>query len=216
MKAQIKSKVIILAIGLITSLTYGLEFDPNTQLFEAIAAGDKTTVAEAIQLGANVNQSTAWGVTPLGWAIERGKIEVVPLLLDAGADANVLNRQGESPLDLAIKEYEDLALAQLLIQKNADINRQDEEDGSTLLMWAVENNKPAIVSFLLNNNANTNLEDNFGETALDIAKKYGYTTIISLLESAIRTRQKEVAKVLIEEKETLPTELGKEISEFEI
>jgi len=216
MKMQIKSKVIILAIGLITSLAYGLEFDPNTQLFEAITTGDKTAVAEAIQLGANVNQPTAWGITPLEWAIERGKIEVVPLLLGAGADVNVLSRQGESPLDLAIKEYEDLALAQLLIQKGADINRQDEEDGSTLLMWAVENNKPEMVSFLLNNNANTNLEDNFGETALDIAKRYGYTTIISLLESAIRTRQKEVAKVLIEEKETLPTELGKEISEFEI
>jgi len=216
MKMQIKSKVIILAIGLITSLAYGLEFDPNTQLFEAITTGDKTAVAEAIQLGANVNQPTAWGVTPLGWAIERGKIDIVPLLLGAGADVNVLSRQGESPLDLAIKEYEDLALAQLLIQKGADINRQDEEDGSTLLMWAVENNKPEMVSFLLNNNANTNLEDNFGETALDIAKRYGYTTIISLLESAIRTRQKEVAKVLIEEKETLPTELGKEISEFEI
>ncbi len=216
MKMQIKSKVIILAIGLITSLAYGLEFDPNTQLFEAITTGDKTAVAEAIQLGANVNQPTAWGVTPLGWAIERGKIDIVPLLLGAGADVNVLSRQGESPLDLAIKEYEDLALAQLLIQKDADINRQDEEDGSTLLMWAIENNKPEIVSFLLNNNANTNLEDNFDETALDIAKRYGYTTIISLLESAIRTRQKEVAKVLIEEKETLPTELGKEISEFEI
>jgi ankyrin repeat protein len=186
------------------------------ELLDAIQANDKTAVKRAIKLGEDVNEAGSLGVTPLLLAIQYRKKEVIPVLLAAGANPNTPTRQGDSPLEVAIKEYDDFPIAQLLIQYGANINKQDEETGDTLLMWAIINNKPAIVDFLLKNKADIKIENNDGETAGDIATQYANATIIALLKKPISERQKEVAEVLIEEKVTLPTELAKEISEFEM
>ncbi len=63
-----------------------MSVDPKTQsLFEAIAAIDYNRVKLAIDSGAAINSANARGQTPLAVACRQGKLEIVDLLIAAGA-----------------------------------------------------------------------------------------------------------------------------------
>jgi ankyrin repeat protein len=53
-------------------------------------------------LGADVDQQGINGYTPLHSAIQSGNAEVIRLLLAAGADINLRDGNGRTPLDLAL------------------------------------------------------------------------------------------------------------------
>ncbi|NDD98907.1 ankyrin repeat domain-containing protein, partial [bacterium] len=50
--------------------------------------------------GAQVDEKDSHGMTPLMHAVERNKKDVVRLLLENGADPNLKNYQGRSPINL--------------------------------------------------------------------------------------------------------------------
>lgn len=57
----------------------------------------------------DVNVSDDQGSTPLHWAVEKHEVDSCALLLDLGADPNILNAARMSPLHLAIsKGYNDM------------------------------------------------------------------------------------------------------------
>ena len=56
-----------------------------------------------LRLGANVNLTESYSrTTALRVAAERGYVELVKVLLDAGADASISDRSGETALEAAI------------------------------------------------------------------------------------------------------------------
>ena len=57
----------------------------NKRLFDAILKGDNVAVAASLKAGANPNKANAAGVTPLFFAIENDKLDIVKILLKAGA-----------------------------------------------------------------------------------------------------------------------------------
>lgn len=67
----------------------------------------------------------------LSWAMRTGHGNAVPLLLEAGADPNVADADGETPLHLAVRAG-DAGLAQLLIRAGANVNARNF-DGNTAL-----------------------------------------------------------------------------------
>ncbi|GLI61511.1 hypothetical protein VaNZ11_003891 [Volvox africanus] len=95
----------------------------NTLLSEAAAGGAVRTVQMLLQLGADPNSRGEFLRTPLWRAAFLGKEEVVPALLEAGADPRIGNEGGELPEHVAppaIKEIIkawDVAKTDKLIQQ---------------------------------------------------------------------------------------------------
>jgi Ankyrin repeats (3 copies) len=72
------------------------------QLIEAVKAADVTAAKELIQSGADINQQDEQGWTPLNWAAGKGKLAMVELLVEAGADIFKVGRDQRTPYMIAL------------------------------------------------------------------------------------------------------------------
>jgi len=125
-------------------------------------------------------------------AIRCGSLRHVEALLKAGADASAFETGNWTPLMLAT-ELERVAIARLLLDSGADVNRSD--GWTTALHLAVEislvgwctsdlgNASTDLVRLLLERGASVSAVDYEGETALDLAARYGPNKIADLLRS---------------------------------
>lgn len=78
------------------------------------------------------------GVTALYYAAFGSHLEVVDLLLEHGADANLADVNGDTPLHIAAKKG-DIEIGKLLIDKGGYVNRRNKA-GKTPIVVAKENN----------------------------------------------------------------------------
>ncbi len=85
----------------------------HSKLTEAVLRSDYAAMAAAIAESANLDEM-ADSVTPLLWAIMRGDIEAVRLLLENGAGPNVRPNPSDSPLWMAEDDFGLLEIADLL------------------------------------------------------------------------------------------------------
>lgn len=94
-------------------------------IFVACSAGDVADVKRHIRwsLGGKINShdKQCSGFTPLHWAAEYGRVEVVDLLLRSGADINATENHGETPLQIAVRG-DQFQVIKLLIERGADTN----------------------------------------------------------------------------------------------
>src|SRR5262245_2519569 len=74
---------------------------PQLSLVEAVKAGDVNAVRTLLAKKVDVNKPAADGTTALHWAAENDDLELTKALLQAGAKAQVTNRNGVTPLHLA-------------------------------------------------------------------------------------------------------------------
>ncbi|CAG0900339.1 unnamed protein product, partial [Cyprideis torosa] len=124
------------------------------------AAQSAETVNLLIDKKAHVNARNLAGRTPLHFAVERSLHPVVEVLLANGADPNVLDKSGRSPLhDVTLPET-----AQRLIEKKGNVNAKNR-DGKTPLHFAVERSLHPVVEVLLANGADPNMFDKSGHDA---------------------------------------------------
>ena len=108
-----------------------------------------------IERGVNVNAGNSANVTPLHFAILNHQ-ELVPLLLDSGADPNHTMRDGESALHYAVRprpSRESLAVVRQLIRAGADPKLRNHED-KTPMDLAVERSRHRLCPIFLRAGAN--------------------------------------------------------------
>jgi len=73
-------------------------------LYDAALSGHLTTVAILLARGAEINaQEDQSGTTALYAAASFGRNDVTALLLEKGADPNICSNEGESPLNVAVR-----------------------------------------------------------------------------------------------------------------
>lgn len=131
------------------------------------------------------------GDTPLHWPAHNGFVEIVELLLDAGAviDADEINCYGGKPLHWASEHAP--RTVELLLRRGADVNSRNVKTDSEfygmtpLIMNATQKEDCAeVTQLLLQAGADLRAVDALGKSALDYAIEYGRHRIEAVLRSA--------------------------------
>lgn len=91
------------------------------------------------------------GSTPLMYAALYGDAESVRLLLEAGADPNISNEAGATPLMWAV---DDIDKTRLLIRSGADVDARSDDGRTPLLIAAARPGSYDIIKLLLDHKAN--------------------------------------------------------------
>ena len=151
----------------------------DAPLVDAIKNAD-TEAARALLPQVDVNASTADGATALHWAVHRDDLELVDLLLAAGAEVAAENLYGVQPLSLA-SIHGNAAIIERLLRAGADANASLPE-GESVLMTAARTGNPDAVAALLSHGANVDARDDVhGQTAMMWAAAKGHASVLEVL-----------------------------------
>ena len=131
--------------------------------------GNVDALKLCIDLGADINiVGYNYKLTPLHKACEYNQLECVKVLIDSGANLNLKNSIGRTPLIVAVQnQYE--VCAQLLIDSGADLNIQDQ-NGHTVLIFACSNNLINCVKELIKKGGNIFLKNKEGRDAYSYSR----------------------------------------------
>ena len=142
-----------------------------TELLEVLLLGSKESRTSHLwtQEDASVTDPAS-GNSLLHLVVYDDMVQEAGLLLSVGANLDVTNVNGETPLHWAAKRNS-LKCAAFLIDKGADLNAIDNSGSSPVQCAADTGNADIVAVLLLNPDCRANTEDNDGFTALMIAKK---------------------------------------------
>ncbi len=180
----------------------------RTPLHNAAAKGDSELVAALLQRGADANASSNNDVRPLHNATVASHLDVetVKLLLNHGADPNVRNTAGATPLLFAAstryneaKAGNHIEIVELLLRAGADPNIENIH-GKTAIFFAANRGRPLkVVEMLL-------------ESGADARHRSASGGISPLIEAA-HGGQREAFNLLVEAGATPHLTVNQELSE---
>ncbi|KAI9148042.1 Serine/threonine-protein phosphatase 6 regulatory ankyrin repeat subunit C [Paramyrothecium foliicola] len=162
---QDMTAVSIIRKGAGLDVSWEEEKDPQRLAYTALMAAVKgeniAALTELLEIQhVNVNATNARGVTALHLATQvYNECEIMPRLLAAGADAQAIDANGETPLHWCcinrmdhVREY-----IRLLIDANADVNVQNASGETPLGSAAWQRNFRAMECFISSHQADLNL-----------------------------------------------------------
>jgi ankyrin repeat protein len=174
-----------------------------TPLVFAVRTNDLDSVKVLLAAGADVNQTTGYGWSPLLVATQNRYYKLGAYLLDHGADPNLPNKGGWVPLYLATDnrniengdypvrkgDMDHLDFIKLLLDKGANVNARIkdstetrtvftnqwlDENGATAFLRASQSGDLALMKLLLARGADPKIKTQLGVTALAVAAGIGW------------------------------------------
>lgn len=117
-------------------------------------------------------------------AVRYDRLDILTdLVACAGINLNLMNRNFETPLTLAIQYHKTAAIKILLTSPSLNINQANQFSGLTPLMLAAQIGDIEIVKLLLAHGADTTLQNTTKYTAAEEAVAFGHTEIAKLIQS---------------------------------
>ena len=151
------------------------EGDPR--LFAAVRQGDVKFLKEHLDqpsLGARDRR----GATLLMHAAAFGNVEILKLLLDAGADVNARNDFDATALLWGARDPEK---SWLLIERGANVNARSKQGRTPLMLASLRPGGSETVALMLEKGADPKVKDGRGDTALGLAATIGEVETMRLL-----------------------------------
>lgn len=137
-------------------------------------------VSQTLSAGTDVNDAGGVGTTALMEASLRNRAKKVLLLLENGADKEVVEDSfGCNALTFACLSGS-FEVVRILLDHGGNVNAQDRLSRTALMAAAASGNIGAVL-LLMANGADALLESKFGTTAADLAAIEGHTEILALL-----------------------------------
>jgi len=154
----------------------------NTPLHHAIYQNDIELIRKIIATNKScLDIQNKQGLTPLLTAISKLNYAISDIILQAGADPNIIETKDEnSPLHVAALNGITW-LGEILLEHGAKVNAVNKE-GSTPLMLAVQGHHREFISLLLHKNASIGMIDNHGKSAWDYALNWGSDELVEILD----------------------------------
>lgn len=144
--------------------------------------GECDKLGPELDAGVDINAFDRVDQTALIAALNHGHIECARVLLDRGADVNLADPAGWSPLIHAVYFGADDALIGLLLERGAQINHQNHR-GVTALYLAAGIGREEQVRWLLDRGADPTIATGSGFTPLRLAQQKGLANIVKILEA---------------------------------
>uniref|UniRef100_A0A669ER29 Ankyrin 3 n=1 Tax=Oreochromis niloticus TaxID=8128 RepID=A0A669ER29_ORENI len=164
-----------------------------------------------LEYSASTNSVTRQGITPLHLAAQEGNVDIVTLLLARDAPVNMGNKLGYTPLHVAC-HYGNVKMVNFLLKNQAKVNAKTKvtvifvyihhtslifclcehlltlplipppQNGYTPLHQAAQQGHTHIINLLLHHGALPNELTNNGNSALSIARRLGYISVVDTLK----------------------------------
>jgi ankyrin repeat protein len=152
------------------------------RIYSAASSGNLKALSRLIEKGGDVNSCSIKNsnCTALHVASYCGYEDIVNYLLENGADVNLGNDLGYTPL-MASSRQGYIKIVDLLIKYGANINQLDKEGFSALVFAAGYSENSKVTSTLIKNGADINSKTITGTTPLSLAIWFGLTENVKLL-----------------------------------
>jgi ankyrin repeat protein len=137
-------------------------------------AADSAVIIDMINGKASLNKS-------LMTAVDNGQIDTVKVLLDKGANINVVDNNGLTLLMYAAKSGS-ADMAKLLLSRGAKINVKCKMKGYSAIMFATMFGTGETVQVLLDHGANINERNDDDISLLTVAQNRDDSSVAKLLE----------------------------------
>lgn len=127
------------------------ENDINIGLVDAAGRGDLPMVKSLLQRGADINaiDRIRFGFTPLIYATFYNQFGVIPFLIESGADVNLPDRDGQTPLMWAVVHGDEaLETVEYLIAHGARLDAKDKMGHTALEQAKAAPPRPEVLEAL--------------------------------------------------------------------
>ena len=160
-------------------------FVNGQRLYDAVDSGTDLPRLERLLRNRYIDLNWAGGPPyapiPLLHAINRNHTQAAAMLIRAGADPNIVDVNGRTPLMSAVSN-KNKVIINMLLNAGAAINFQSKDYGATALESALSWPDLEIIKTLLKAAANPNLQDKWGRAVLDRSLNYyGGPSVAKLL-----------------------------------
>ncbi len=149
----------------------------TSNLHEAVENGKYKSIKNAIN-NDDINLLNNSGKTPLHIAVIEGRIKVVKLLVESGADINARAFGGRTPYSYAIINKHDNLVKYF---QNRNVKVKFNYKNTNLLFDAAISNNTFALDFILNNGVDINIVNQNKESALHMASASGNNEAVQIL-----------------------------------
>jgi ankyrin repeat protein len=135
----------------------------NSDVADAAMKGNREAVRSLLLRKADANAPQIDGTTAIHWAVRVDDLDMADMLIRAGVNVSVANREGVTPMQLAAMNG-NAAMLVRLVKAGADPNAPLTEYGDTALMMASRTGKTDAITVLLEGGGKVNAVETWGGT----------------------------------------------------